>query len=221
VTTSLDAWWHAPVVAQLALAWTTYLVGAGSPGPSNMAIMGMAMNAGRRPALWLASGILCGSWFWGVLAALGVSQVLANFSAGLIAMKLLCGVYLLWLAFKSARVACQPHADIATTNTADTAPRSLYLRGLAMHLTNPKAVLAWLATVTVGIPAGASPHFAWVVVAGCMAMGLCIFGGYALAFSTPAARRVYARARRWLEGLLAGVFGLAGLQLLRSVHHPH
>ena len=90
----LDAWLHAPLAAQLALAWTTYLVGAGSPGPSNMAIMGMAMHAGRRPALWLASGILCGSWFWGVLAAMGVSQLVASFATGLIAMKVLCGLYL-------------------------------------------------------------------------------------------------------------------------------
>lgn len=207
------------MAAQLALAWTTYLVGAGSPGPSNMAIMGMAMNAGRKPALWLALGILSGSWFWGVLAALGISQVLANFSAGLIAMKLLCGLYLLWLAFKSGRVACQPHAELSAPKASNTDPRSLYLRGLGMHLTNPKAVLAWLATVTVGIPANASPHLAWVVVAGCMVMGVGIFTGYALAFSTPAARNVYAKARRWLEGLLAAVFGYAGLRLLQSATH--
>ncbi|MDZ7919276.1 LysE family translocator [Rhodoferax sp.] len=218
---ALDAWLHAPLAAQLALAWTTYLVGAGSPGPSNMAIMGMAMQAGRRPALWLASGILCGSWFWGVLAALGVSQLVASFSTGLIAMKVLCGLYLLWLAFKSARVACAPHADLQSTQAAQAMPRQLYLRGLGMHLTNPKAVLAWLSTVTVGIPAGASPHLAWVVVAGCMVMGVGIFTGYALAFSTPTARRLYARSRRWMEGLLAAVFGLAGLQLLRASTHAH
>ena len=218
---ALDAWLHAPLAAQLALAWTTYLVGAGSPGPSNMAIMGMAMNAGRRPAMWLASGILCGSWFWGVLAALGISQLLASFSAGLIAMKVLCGLYLLWLAVKSARVACAPHADLQAIHAAKATPRQLYLRGLGMHLTNPKAVLAWLSTVTVGIPAGASPHLAWVVVAGCMVMGVGIFTGYAMAFSTPAARRAYAASRRWIEGLLAAVFGLAGLQLLRtSTHAP-
>jgi threonine efflux protein len=218
---ALNAWLHAPLAAQLALAWTTYLIGAGSPGPSNMAIMGMAMNAGRKPALWLALGILSGSWFWGVLAALGISQMLANFSAGLIAMKVLCGLYLLWLAFKSARVACQPHGEMTAASAPVADPRSLYLRGLGMHLTNPKAVLAWLSTVTVGIPANASPHLAWVVVAGCMVMGVCIFSGYALAFSTPAARGLYARSRRWLEGLLAGVFGLAGLQLLRTSTHVH
>lgn len=218
---ALDAWLHAPLAAQLALAWTTYLIGAGSPGPSNMAIMGMAMNAGRRPALWLASGILCGSWFWGVLAALGISQVLAHFSAGMVAMKLACGLYLLWLAWKSARTACQPHAELRTAAASLQSPRRLYLRGLAMHLTNPKAVLAWMSTVTVGLPPGASPHLAWVVVAGCMVMGVGIFSGYALAFSTPTARRLYARSRRWMEGLLAAVFGLAGLQLLRTSTHVH
>jgi threonine efflux protein len=221
VTAPLDAWLHAPLAAQLALAWTTYLIGTASPGPSNMAIMGMAMNAGRRPALWLTLGILSGSWFWGVLAALGISQLLASFGAGLIAMKVLCGLYLLWLAFKSGRSALQPHASAPSATSQAVDARSLYLRGLAMHLTNPKAVLSWLATVTVGIPAGASPHMAWVVVGGCMVMGVGIFGGYALAFSTPAARRVYARARRGLEGLLAAVFGMAGLQLLRTSTHAH
>jgi threonine efflux protein len=218
---TLDTWLHAPLVAQLALAWTTYLIGAGSPGPSNMAIMGMAMDAGRRPALWLAAGILSGSWFWGVLAALGISQVLAHFSAGMVAMKVACGLYLLWLAFKSGRAATQAHADLQTTAPTELGARRLFLRGLAMHLTNPKAVLAWMATVTVGIPAGASPHLAWVVVAGCMVMGVGIFSGYALAFSTPAARRLYARSRRWMEGLLAAVFGMAGLQLLRTSTHVH
>ncbi len=221
MTALLDAWLHAPMAAQLALAWTTYLIGTASPGPSNMAIMGMAMNAGRRPALWLTLGILSGSWFWGVLAALGISQLLASFGAGLIAMKVLCGLYLLWLAFKSGRAAMQPHAATAAATPQAVDARSLYLRGLAMHLTNPKAVLSWLATVTVGIPSGASPHLAWVVVGGCIVMGVGIFGGYALAFSTPAARRVYARARRRLEGLLAAVFGIAGLQLLRTSTHAH
>ncbi len=217
----LDAWLHAPMAAQLALAWTTYLIGTASPGPSNMAIMGMAMNAGRRPALWLTLGILSGSWFWAVQAALGISQLLASFGAGLIVMKVLCGLYLLWLAFKSGRSALQPRASVASATLQAVDARGLFLRGLAMHLTNPKAVLSWLATVTVGTPAGASPHLAWVVVGGCMVMGVAIFGGYALAFSTPAARRVYARARRGLEGLLAAVFGMAGLQLLRTSTHAN
>ena len=215
------AWLHTPLAAQLALAWTTYFINASSPGPSNMAIMGMAMNAGRRPALVLGTGILTGSWVWGILAALGVSQVLAHFSGALMVMKVLCGLYLLWLATKSARLACQTQTAVDAVGARPADDRSLYLRGLGMHLTNPKAILAWVSTVAVGIPAGASPQLAWLVVGGCMAMGVCIFSGYALAFSTAMARRTYAASRRWMEGVLAMVFGLAGLQLLRSATQLH
>ncbi|MDR7308574.1 LysE family transporter [Rhodoferax saidenbachensis] len=208
------------LTAHLGLAWATYLVNAGSPGPSNMAIMGMAMNAGRRPALWLAAGVVSGSWFWGVLAALGISQLLAAYSTGLIAMKVVGGLYLLWLAFKSGRAASQPHApDNTATAAANASARTLYLRGAAMHLTNPKAILSWLAIVTLALPPGAPHSVALAVVAGCMVLGVLIFFGYALAFSTPTARRVYTTARRWLEGLLAAVFGFAGLRLLQSATH--
>lgn len=207
------------LATHLGLAWATYVVNAGSPGPSNMAIMGMAMNAGRRPALWLAAGVVSGSWVWGVLAALGISQLLAAYSTGLIAMKIVGGLYLLWLACKSGRAACQAVALPNTTAAADTSARALFLRGAAMHLTNPKAILSWLAIVTLVLPPGAPHSLALAVVAGCMVLGVLIFFGYAMAFSTPTARRLYTAARRWLEGLLAAVFGFAGLRLLQSATH--
>lgn len=210
------------LTAHLGLAWATYIVNTASPGPSNMAIMGMAMNAGRRPALWLAAGVVSGSWFWGVLAALGISQLLAAYSTGLIAMKIVGGLYLLWLAYKSGRSASQTDAPPNTATAGkDVSARALYLRGTAMHLTNPKAILSWLAIVTLALPPGAPLPVVLTVVAGCMTLGVLIFFGYALAFSTPTARRIYTASRRWFEGLLAAVFGVAGLQLLRSSTHAH
>ncbi|MDD5334349.1 MAG: LysE family translocator [Rhodoferax sp.] len=210
------------LTAQLGLAYATYLVGAGSPGPSNMAIMGMAMSAGRKPALWLTAGVVSGSLFWGALAALGVSQVLATFTTGLIVMKVVGGLYLLWLALKSARAARRPDAVHGpAAGTSDTSARSLYLRGASMHLTNPKAILSWLAVVTLALPPGAPRPVALLVLAGCMVLGVLIFGGYALAFSTATARRLYTAARRWLESLLAAVFGYAGCKLLHSATQSH
>ncbi len=43
------------MVSQLALVYGAYLLATASPGPSNMAIMGVAMRDGRRPALVLAA----------------------------------------------------------------------------------------------------------------------------------------------------------------------
>lgn len=94
--------------------------------------------------------------------------------------------------------------------------RRLYVRGLLLHLTNPKAILVWLSIVSLAIPAsGGAAHTAPVVL-GCMAIGVCVFSSYAILFSTETARRVYGSIRRWLDGTLAVVFSVAGLKLLTS-----
>ena len=203
--------------ANLWLAWSAYLLMAASPGPSNMAIMGVAMTTGRRDALTLAGGVLCGSCLWGLAAALGLSTLLMGHAHAMGVLKVLGGLYLLWLGFKSARSAWRPSAPAdspAAVAAPTTSARCLYGRGLGLHLTNPKAILSWLSVVAVGLPTGATPGAALTVVASCLVLGACVFGGYAMAFSSPAARRLYAAARRPIECAFALVFGCAGLRLM-------
>src|SRR5450830_1712879 len=206
-----------PFSANLLLAYSAYLVATASPGPSNLAIMAIAMNSGRKSALLFALGVGSGSFSWAVLAAFGLSAVLASYSQVLILIKLLGGLYLLWLAGKSARAAFTPAAPPSLKRDREMEPAlRLYARGLGLHITNPKAILAWIAIVSLAVPPGASVSAALSVVAGCLCLGVLVFGGYALAFSTAAARRLYGSVRRWLEGALALVFGVAGIKLLMS-----
>jgi len=205
------------IPAHLLLVYTAYVVGCASPGPSNLAIMGMAMNAGRKPAIMLALGVISGSAFWGVSAAFGLSAVLAAYSNALVVMRILGGLYMLWLAAKSLRSALSRTSNIAATQPASVTDHGkTYVRGLTMHLTNPKAIFVWLSIISLGLPSGARATDSLTVVIGCIALGICIFLGYALAFSTPFARRAYQSARRWLEFGLAGVFTYAGLRMLTS-----
>ncbi len=85
-----------------------------------------------------------------------------------------------------------------------------------MHLTNPKSILGWLATMTVGLGPGASPATVAIILTGCATLSVTIFGGYAILFSTEPMIRLYSRARRWIEGSLAIIFGSAGVRLLVS-----
>src|SRR6201999_2954503 len=91
--------------ANLLLAWSAYLVGTASPGPSNLAIMSIASTSGRRTAFAFAAGVISGSFFWAMLAALGLSAALTAYSGFLVGVKICGGLYLLWLAFKSGRAA--------------------------------------------------------------------------------------------------------------------
>ncbi len=205
---------HAFFSANLLLAYTAYFVGTASPGPSNLAIMSVAANHGRKAALVFALGVISGSMFWATVAALGVSAALLAWSKLLVAIKLFGGVYLLWLAFKSGRTAWSANAAATPKATADGKLSRFYARGAMLHLTNPKAILVWVSIVALSSNGAGASHGA--VVPGCIAIGCLVFGGYALVFSTDAARRLYVRGRRAMEACLAVVFGVAGIRLLTS-----
>ncbi|RAI72491.1 LysE family translocator [Pseudomonas fluorescens] len=200
----------------LLLVFAAYVVGAASPGPSNMRIMGVAMHQGRRPALSLAAGVISGSFFWGSMAATGISAVLTEYVHALDILKILGGVYLLFLAIKASRSALTSDEKLTKELTAAPSASSftLYKRGLLMHLTNPKALLGWIATMTLGLGPETSTTTVTVILIGCAILSVTIFCGYAIVFSTAPMIRAYRRARRWFEAILALVFGISGIKLL-------
>ncbi|RBO52532.1 LysE family translocator [Rhodovulum sp. BSW8] len=206
-------------INHLLVVFIAYVIAAGSPGPSTLRIMGVAMNHGRQAGLALAAGVISGSLFWGLSAATGVSALLARYAEALIVLKVFGGIYLLYLAVRAARNAMTPDTAPSTgparANTPPS-PAALYRHGLIMHLANPKAVLAWIALVTLGLGAEASWHDVATILAGCAVLSVTIFGGYAIVFSTAPMISLYRRARRGIEGVLAVFFGLAGLRLLSS-----
>ncbi|WP_099867295.1 LysE family translocator [Pararhizobium haloflavum] len=200
----------------LLLVYTAYVIAVASPGPSNMAIMNAAMRHGRRSGLALAAGVITMSVIWGTIAATGVSALLTTYAHAVTVLKVAGALYLLWLAWNAARSAATPDMELGQSVAA--APNALifYRRGVLMHVGNPKAVLAWLAIMSLGVSQNATPAAVAVALIGCNILGIIVFSGYALLFSTAPMVKAYAKARRWFEGVLAVFFAGAGLRLLFS-----
>jgi threonine/homoserine/homoserine lactone efflux protein len=204
---------------QLLLVYIAYIIAVASPGPSNMTIMGVAMSRGRAPAIVLAIGVITGSLFWATLTATGLSAVLATYANALFFIKIAGGFYLLYLAYKSARSAFEPaaaQAFLVTPIVGRAEYLQIYRRGLLLHLTNPKAILGWIAIMSLGLKPGAGASTLAAIIGGCGLLGITIFCGYALLFSTAPAIRIYQRARRYIETVLALFFGFAGIKLLMA-----
>lgn len=198
--------------SQFAIVYGTYLIATASPGPSNMAIMGTAMRDGRRPALALAAGVVTGSLFWAILAAIGVSAVLIAYAQALVALKIAGGLYLLWLAFRAGKSAMKRSHNTDQVNVSGKALR--YRQGVLMHIGNPKAIMSWVAIISLGVRHNTPADGVAMIVGGCMLLGIGVFGGYAIVFSTASMIALYTRLRRWIEGMLSAVFAVAGLKLL-------
>ena len=202
---------------ELLLIYTTYFVATASPGPSNMAIMGAAMKRGRGAALALASGVISGSMLWALLAACGILTVLATFAQLLIVLKVCGGLYLLWLAFKAGKSALRhPVTETCLQETKKAAYTSLVRQGILVHIGNPKAILTWVAIMSVALKPGAAASTLPMVIGGCAVICMLVFCGYALLFSTTVMAAFYRRIRRGLEALLAVCFAIAGLKLVLS-----
>lgn len=197
------------------LAYSAFLLAIMSPGPNVLAVMGTSMAVGRKAGTAVALGVGTGSFLWSMLTVAGLSTLLATYANTLIAIKIAGGLYLLWLAFKAFRSAASAH-DIEVKAPAGgiRTPLGFYLRGLAIQMTNPKAVLAWIAIVSLGLQENAPVWVGLSIVIGTSALSVIIHCCYALLFSTALMVRLYAKARRWIQAALGAFFAVAGIKLL-------
>ena len=186
-----------------------------SPGPATLTIAGTSMTSGRRAGLAVASGVTTGSFMWSVSAAFGLGAImLAN--AWLFEIIRYAGAaYLGWLAIKSARSAWMGDA-VKIPATANRNLKGHYAKGLALHLTNPKAILFFGALYSVGIPADTPLIGLLSVILTVGAFSFTIFHGYALIFSSARMMRTYTRAKRGFEAVFALFFGAAALRILTA-----
>lgn len=191
------------------------LVAMASPGPATLAISTTAMNQGRKQGLVLASGILTGSIFWSCAAAFGLGALLYANVWLFETLRYMGALYLLWLAYKSLRSAAQKDVML-TPYRAEVASRSLYFKGLALHLTNPKAILFLGALYSLGMPSTVTTQGLISVIVMLAIQSACVNFGYAFLFSNPKVRRGYFKMKRLFDGLFGVLFGIASIKILFS-----
>lgn len=203
------------ITPEFVAIWIAWLMAGGSPGPATMGIAGTAMSEGRRPALAFALGILAGSASWGIAAALGLSAVmLAN--VWLFELLRYAGAaYLGWLAIKALKRAASPqNAAVGTPFRGSF--RTLFAKGAAIHITNPKAILSWASIYAIVAPATATPATLFGYFSLLYAGSILVFVGYAVLFSSERVVRGYRRASRAFDLAFAGFFGFAGYKILTA-----
>ena len=199
-------------LTSLAVTALAFFIVAVSPGPANISNAAIAMSYGRRISLIYGVGLSCGLVFWGLIAASGMGAVLQSSLYVLMVLKVLGGLYLLWLAWQSGRSALRPDA----TGVSVPASGKWFWRGLVLNLSNPKSVIAWMAALSVGL----GPDDGLLSVAAatliCIAAGFLNNFLYSMLFSVSGMMAGYRRFRRWIDGVVAGLFAVAGLGLIRS-----
>lgn len=190
------------------------VVASASPGPATLAIAGTSMASDRISGLALASGITVGSLMWSISAALGLGAIMLANAWIFEVIRYFGAVYLMYLAYKSARSAISSKEINVKSVTGSKS--ALFTKGLLLHVTNPKAILFFGSLYSLGIPAGSSIQDLTIVIAAVGIQSFVIFHGYAILFSSAVMTRFYIRLRRWFEGAFAIGFGMASFKILTA-----
>lgn len=194
----------------LFLALGIFSVGFVSIGPNILAIIGTSMERGRRDGMALALGVGTGSVLWATLTVCGLTALISAYAVAVLVLKIFGVAYLLWLAWKAFRSAASPGAaPVAIASRGN----NLYLRGLAIQMTNPKAALQWIAIVGIGLGADAPAWVGGILIASTAVMSIAGHLAYAVTFSTRPVMAFYRRTRRWIEGALGLFFSFAAFKL--------
>lgn len=195
------------------LGWA---IGGGSPGPATLAISSTSMEHGRRHGVMIALGVVLGSATWGIAAALGFSAVMVANAWAFELLRYVGALYLLFLASKSLHAAWRGGASRIVA-----APKSgFFVKGLLLHLTNPKAVLGWGSIYAIALTTDANPVTVVKLFIALISVSGVVFIGYAILFSAAPIARGYVRMRRGFEVAFGLLFGAASLKLLTTKMAP-
>lgn len=181
-----------------------------APGPNLVAVAGMALGQGRRAALFVAMGVALGTFIWVAAAAFGLGQIVKAYPAGLTALKLAGGAYLLFVAYRGLKAAFGAK-EIGTVKARQSMPAGAAFRhGLLVVMTNPKSILFWSAVATFMFGAGLSGIEVLVLAPIGALTSIGVYGAYALLFSSGPARGIHGRFARAIEAIFATTFGVLG-----------
>ncbi|MEL6920478.1 MAG: LysE family translocator [Pseudomonadota bacterium] len=182
-----------------------------APGPANLAVATISMSRGRQTGFKFGSGLAVGFAFWGLVAATGLGALQQASAQAMFALKIAGGAYLIWLAIGSFQ-----RAGSANPEPAVIAERNWLVAGLIMNLSNPKAVVAWIAALAAGFGENSTLLQLVSVTSLCVAIGFANYYAHAFLFSLDGCISLYRRFGRWVETAAALVFAATGLAIMRS-----
>lgn len=191
-----------------------------TPGPDTMYILTRSISQGRRAGVMSALGIGSGLLIHTLLAAVGLSAILATSAWAFAVVKIAGAAYLIYLGLQALR------KKVGTLGTPDLSPVGswrVYRQGVVSNTLNPKVAIFFLALLPQFVdPAAGLGPMPFVFLGAIFVIGgtLWSLGQAVCAASATQTIRRNPALLRWLDRLSGCVYIALGLNLLRSKPQP-
>lgn len=112
-----------------------------TPGPGVLSVVSRALGSGFIHAIFMSMGMVLGDVIFLLLAILGLSVVATTFSAVFITIKILGGIYLVYLGLKIFKAKTSHFDTISHKHTSYVGD---FFTGLFITLSNPKVIAFYI-----------------------------------------------------------------------------
>lgn len=203
------------------LHWTTFLTAAVllnlSPGPDIAFILGQTVRHGRRAGFSAMLGIWTGAFVHVLMAAVGLSAILATSAFAFSVVKWAGALYLVWLGLQALRSG--GGSLISQTPSNASHRRQIFWQGTAVAALNPKVAVFFLAFLPQFVVSGAGPVAAQLFLHGSLIIAVAALIEPSLVYMGSRLARTFRNNRRiglWLDRGLGALFVSLGIRLAFS-----
>lgn len=198
---------------------TAHFLALLSPGPDFVLVVKSALKNGSKKSTGVAAGISCANAIYIALCIIGVGSVLASSVKLMFALKIIGGIFLIYLAIQALRAKKNDYKTLeisATSNGPSTTWIHEFLTGFMSGILNPKSILFYLSLFTVVLTQDVSMT---VKIALGVWMTCVVFLWdviIILLLSTQKVRQRFSRMSYYIDKLSGAILGLLGLTIVRS-----
>ncbi|MFF4548414.1 LysE family translocator [Streptomyces sp. NPDC001435] len=188
---------------------------AASPGPSTMLIIRQSLHS-KRAGFFTVLGNETGVFLWGVVAALGLTALIAASQLAYDIMRMVGAIVLILFGIQTLLAARRGHAQPVEQTTAGVVQSGwkTYRSGLLLNLANPKAALFAMSFLPQFVPTGAPKLPTMIALSAIWAVyEVGYYGLYVWFVGRMKALIAKADVRRRLEQVSGGVLLILGVRM--------
>lgn len=200
------------------LHWSTFITAAVllnlSPGPDIAFILGQTVRGGRKSGFAAMLGVWTGAFGHVIMAAAGLSVILATSALAFSIVKWAGAAYLIWLGLKALR--STGGSFISQNIKSGLEFITIYKQGALVGLLNPKVAIFFLAFLPQFVVENAGPVWAQLFLHGCLIIIVAAFIEPPLVI---AGEKLTSKLRNndriglWMDRSLGSIFIALGIRL--------
>lgn len=184
-----------------------FLLACCSPGPVFLLIASTSAQRGRADGVRVGLGVAGATFVWSLCTVLGLGTILASVVWTQSAIRLVAGLYLLWLGVSMVRSSLHTKPSASSHGTL---PRAAFASGFITSMTNPKALAFFGSAFALTSPAHPTVQHHAAAVLVLTVLSASWHSALGIIFANPALQRRYRSLKRRIDlcvGLLLAALG--------------